>query len=128
MKNKVLLNIIRWLARIIGTLMVIIVLAFFIGYIIEGLNKPGPGLEPYNIIVFVVWGTGLAALLLAWWKEGLGGIISLLCFIIVNILAAVNPVPGSSYTYILLFFLLPSILFLLYWWLKRNSLNKISEN
>jgi hypothetical protein len=108
--------------------MVIFVLSVFIGYIFEGRDRPASEPNFYNIISFVVLGTGLSGLILALWKEGLGGMISLLCFIIVNILAAMNPTPGSAYTYKFLFLMLPSILYLLYWWLKRNSSIKISEN
>ena len=128
MKNTVLMNIIRWSARIIGTLMVAFALLIGIGEILEGRSRPASEPNIYNIIIFVVWGSGLSGLLLALWKEGLGGMISLLCFIIFNILAAMNPTPGSGYGYILLLFMLPSILYLLYWWLKRKSSIKISEN
>ena len=129
MKNIGLMNTIRWSARITGALLTLICLIFFIGYAIEDLNKsvPDPGLELYNVILFIAWGIGLAALILGWWKEGLGGIISFISFIIFNILAAVNPVPGSGYTIILLIFFIPSILFITYWWLKRKSLNNASE-
>ena len=128
MKNTVLMNIIRWSARIIGTLIVAFTLLIVIGEMLEGRNRPASEPNIYNIITFVVWGTGLSGLILALWKEGLGGMISLLCFIIFNILAAMNPTPGSRYMNTLLFFMLPSILYLLYWWLKRNSFIKISEN
>ncbi len=63
----------------------------------EGRNSAASEPNIYNIITFVVWGTGLAGLILALWKEGLGGLISLLCFIILNILVAANPTPGSGY-------------------------------
>ena len=119
--NRILL----WAARIIGTAMVAFTLFFFIGYLIEGRHKTGPGPDIYTIIIFVVWGIGLAGLLLALWKPGTGGFISLLGFIAFNILAAVNPNPDSRYTIVLLLFFLPSILFLMYWWLKKTS-NKIS--
>jgi len=128
MKNTVLLNIIRWSARIIGTLIVAFTLFIGIGELLEGRSRPASEPNIYNIITFVVWGTGLSGLILAIWKEGLGGIVSLLCFIIFNILAAMNPTPGSRYMYTLLFFMLPSLLYLLYWWLKRNSFIKISKN
>jgi len=128
MKITFLMHFIRWSARIIGTLLVIFCLTIFIGYMFEGGDRPASEPNIYNIITFVVWGAGLSGLILALWKESLGGIISLLCFVILNILAAMNPTPGSRYTYLLLFFMIPSILFLLYWWLERDSSVKISEN
>ena len=125
MKNTVFMNIIRWAARIFGTLLVIFGLFFFIGSMIEDAQNQGSGLETYNIIVFAVVGIGFAALILAWWKEGLGGIIAFISFIIFNLLAAVSPVEGSRYLPMLLIPLIPSILYLFYWLLKRNRL--ISE-
>jgi len=125
MEQSKLLSIIRWAARITGTLMVIFVLIFAIGNFLEGHDKPKPDYNTYTIIIFVIWGAGLAGLILALWKEGLGGIISLLCFIIFNILTAVNTTPGSSYTYVLLLFMIPSILYLVYWRLKKDSKNRI---
>jgi hypothetical protein len=121
MKKTTLMNIIRWSARIIGTLMVAFTLLIGIGEMLEGRNSAASEPNIYNIITFAVWGAGLAGLLLALWKEGLGGLISLLCFIILNILVAANPTPGSGYSYVFLLFMLPSILYLLYWWLKREK-------
>src|SRR5512138_475104 len=104
-KNSQLMNIIRWTARITGTLLVVLALIIGVGEYIEGLHKTGPGLNTYNIITFIVWGIGLAGLLLAWRKEGMGGLISIVSFIVFNILAAVNPTPGSRWMFVLLIFL-----------------------
>jgi len=120
MKNTVFMNIIRWTARIFGTLLVIICLIFLVGSMIENYSKQDSALDTYNIIVFAVWGIGLAALILAWWKEGLGGIIAFISFIVFNLLAAVSPVEGAHYMFLLLIFLVPSVLYLIYWLLKRN--------
>ena len=114
------MNIIRWTARIFGTLLVVFSLIFFIGSMIEDSHNQGLGLETYNIIVFAVLGIGFAALILAWWKEGLGGIIAFISFIVFNLLAAASPVKGSRYMFLLLIPLVPSILYLIYWLLKRN--------
>ena len=126
MKTTKSISIINWTARIIGTLMVAFTLLFGIGAMLEGQNRPGPGVDTYTIITFIFWGIGLAGLLFAMWKPGIGGLISLVSFIIFNILVAVNPNPDSTYRAVLLLFLLPSILFLLVWGLiktKRKSYN-----
>ena len=128
MKHSTINSIIRWAARIIGTLMVIFTLIIGIGEMLEGRNKPNSGYNTFTIILFIGWGAGLAGLILALWKEGLGGIVSLIFFIIFNVLAAVNPTPDSRYTFGLLLFMIPSILYLVYWWLERNSSNKILDN
>ncbi|MEI6853295.1 MAG: hypothetical protein WCL06_10645 [Bacteroidota bacterium] len=122
-------NGLRWSARIIGALMALLCFAFFAGYMVEGMNNPntGPGIEPYNMVMFAFWGIGLIALLLAWWKEGLGGVISLISFIIFNILAALNPVEGSGYFIGLTVFMVPSVLFIICWRLDKKLLNKLQE-
>jgi hypothetical protein len=124
MKRTTSISIVNWTARIIGTLMVAFTLFIGIGEMLEGQNKPGPGLDTYTIITFIIWGIGLAGLLFAIWKPGTGGLISFVSFIVFNILVAVNPNPGSTYTAVLLLFLLPPILFLLVWRLKKT--NRIS--
>jgi hypothetical protein len=128
MKHSTIISIIRWTARILGTLMVIFTLLFGIGALFEEQSGPNPGLNTFTIITFIVWGAGLAGLILALWKEGLGGIVSLIFFIIFNVLAAVNPTPDSWYPIGLLLFMIPSILYLLYWWLEKDSSNKILDN
>jgi hypothetical protein len=117
-KNRVFINIIRRLARIIGILLIIFCIIFFIGNRVDS-QKP---LDTYNILVFTVLGIGLAALILAWWKEGLGGIISFISFIVYNLLAAFSPVEGARYGFLLLFPLTPSILHLLAWWLTKREM------
>ena len=123
MKHSVLASIIRWTARIIGSLLVIFTLIIVVGELFQSKFS----LNTYNTISFIIWGGGLVGLILALWKEGLGGIISVLCFFISNILAAVNPTPGARYTYVFLLFMIPSILYIVYWLLERDSSNKISN-
>jgi hypothetical protein len=69
MKKTTSISIINWTACIIGTLMIAISLFIGIGEMLEGQNKPGPGLDTYTIITFAVWAIGLA---------GPGGLISFL--------------------------------------------------
>lgn len=113
---RTLINVMRWTARILAGLMVVFVLIFAIGSFMEGLNKQGAGLDAYTVITFVVWGVGLAGLILGWRNERLGVFISLAGFVVFNILAAVNPNPDSSYTFVLLLFLIPSVLYVSCWW------------
>jgi len=119
MKKTTSSSIINWTARILGTLMVAFTLFIGIGEMLEGQNKTDPSLDTFTIITFIVWGIGLAGLLYAIWKPGTGGLISFVSFIVFNILVAVNP--NSTFTAVLLLFLLPSILFLLAWRLKNNK-------
>lgn len=127
MKNRTKLKIIRWTARISGALLAVFCLILFIGYLIEGMNKPTShaGFEKYNIIVFAAWGIGLASFILAWWKEGLGGLISFISLVLFNILAATSPVEGSTYNPLLLIFLIPSLLFLISWRINSMLQNNV---
>ena len=124
------ISIIRWTARIIGTLMVAFTLFIGIGEMLESYNKHGVSasdtFDILMIITFTFWGAGLAGLILALWKEGLGGIVSLVSFIIFISLVGINPKPDASLSNVLFIFLIPSVLYLCYWWLTRKSSNKIS--
>ena len=128
--NNQFTNVIRWTARIVGTAIVALTLLIGIGEMLESYNKHGvspiDAFDTLTKIYFVIWGVGLAGLILALWKEGLGGIISLVSFIIFNILVATSTNPESSYSYILLVFTIPSILYLYYWWLTKKALSNIS--
>ncbi len=130
MKKTNSFNSIRWTARIIGTLIVAFTLFIGIAENFDGLNRVDASASDtfgtLMIITFIFWGVGLAGLLLALWKEGLGGIVSLLSFIIFMILLGINPNPDVRFMSVLFIFLIPSLLYLIYWWLKRNSSNKIS--
>lgn len=123
-------NWLRWIARITGVLMVIFTLTIFIGEFIEGQQRnAGSALASYTpiiLIIFVIWGIALAGLLLALWKEALGGIISLSGFIIVYILNFFNKeaTMNASAITIFLIFSIPAILYLVYWKLNKDELKK----
>lgn len=130
MKNATSISIIRWMARIIGTLMVAFTLIIFIGETLDSYNKHGAAafdtFDTLMIITFIFWGVGLAGLILALWKEGLGGIVSLVSLIIFIFLVDANPKINVSVSIAVIILLIPSILYLCYWWLTRKSSNKIS--
>ena len=118
---------IRWAARIIGSLLVVFTVTFGIMNFIDGLSRNnGSPLSSFSsliIIIFIIWGIALAGLVIALWKEGLGGSISLASFLIMYILTMINPAaPDRGIRFILIFliFILPSLLYIYYWWLTRN--------
>ncbi|MEX1014360.1 MAG: hypothetical protein WDZ80_04335 [Candidatus Paceibacterota bacterium] len=127
MKPNLIINIIRWSARIIGTLIVAFTLLIVIGETLESCKGGNATSETFNalmIITFSFWGAGLASLILALWNEGLGGFVSLLCFMIFILLIGVNPKPDVYFSIVLFIYLLPSVLYLFYWWLKREFFEK----
>jgi len=122
----------RWIARITGTLMVIFLLIMFIGEALEGSKKhegsPFASVSPLILIIFVVWGVALAGLVVAWWKEGIGGMISLISYMLVYILNLFNKEAAMRWNAITLFLFLslPAILYLIYWKLDKDEQKKVS--
>lgn len=128
MKTTKTISIIRWTARIVGTLLVLLTILIGVGQMLESYNRYGAAaLDTFDtlmIITFVFWTAGLAGLILALWKEGLGGIGSLLSFIIFIFLLGINP--KSNFIYGLFIYLIPSVLYVYCWWLTKKPSNKIT--
>ncbi len=128
MKTTTTISIIRWTARIVGTLLVLFTILIGVGEMLESYNRHG--VSPFDkfdilmIITFVFFIVGLAGLILALWKEGKGGIISLLSFIIFIFILGINP--KSNFIYGLFIYLIPSVLYIYCWWLTKKSSNNIS--
>lgn len=112
---------IRWCARILGLGLVIIVVGFVIGSVMEGSGKPAPDFSLYTLLTFITWGVGLAGLLLALGWERAGVIIATISLLIFNLMAFFNPQPDASYSAVLVLFLVPSGLYLICWWLEKNA-------
>ena len=121
MKKKIPYNGIRWTARISGTLLVAFTLFFVIASFIDSMNRnngsPLASLSTLIIIIFIIWSIALAGLILALWKEGIGGVISLGSFILMYILNLFNTEASmrAGAFPVFLIFSVPSILFLSYW-------------
>lgn len=123
-------NWLRWIARVTGTLIVVFTLIIGVGEFIEGLGKhsgsPLASFTPLMLTIFVIWGIALFGLVLALWKEGIGGIISLVSYMLMYILNLFNKeasVRGGAIT-IFLIFSIPAILYLIYWKLNRDESRK----
>jgi hypothetical protein len=87
-------NWLRWIARITGTLIVLFFLFWMGGEIIEGWGRPHTSFDFKGSIFFGTWGIATAGLVLALWKEGLGGIISLISYFVVNYLVHTTAATG----------------------------------
>jgi hypothetical protein len=126
MKKKLPYNGLKWTARITGTFLVAFTLFFGIAEFIDGMNRnngsPFASSSTLIIILFIIWGIALAGLIVALWKEGLGGFISLGSFILMYILNLFNTeasVRGGAFP-IFFIFSIPSILYLCYWKLTKD--------
>lgn len=128
MKITKTISIIRWTARIVGTLLVLFTIIIGVGEMFESYNRYGSvsldTLDTLMTITFIFWITGLAGLILALWKEGLGGIGSLISFIIFIFLLGINP--KSNFIYGLFIYPIPSVLYVYCWWLTKKLSNKIT--
>ena len=68
-----ILKILRWAARILGTLLVLLILMFLIG---EGAPRPSM-LTARDKLMFLALGVMLTGLVLAWKWAGIGGLLAL---------------------------------------------------
>ena len=127
-------NKIRWVARIVGSFLVVFTVVFVTGSLMEEVGKNGSSPQSsfslLMIVGFIIWGIALAGLVLALWKEGLGGGISFTCFALMGILNMLDPEQTDKTKAIIAFliFMIPSLLYIYYWWLNRRSFLPTDDN
>ena len=111
----ILINIFRWILRILSGIIILFFLFMFIGQTFS-VEKPGEHFSTNEIIQLSVNGIGLIGLGLAWKRELMGGIIALVAFIV---LAIINPIVLKGP----LLFIWPiiAILFIVLWALSRYT-------
>jgi hypothetical protein len=115
----------RWVARILGTFIVVFALSLFIADVIERGEMPNPDFGPGLVtFLFII---GLIGFLIAWRWEGFGGILSAISIVL---MAMVNVIwvhagkdPGSE-----IFFVIPALLFIYCWWKSRKQLQQNSQD
>ena len=123
MKKNRPYNILRWSARICGMLVVALFLCGTITEYIEELQRGESTSAALSTIyseivkypnIYLPWVIGCSGLILALWREGLGGGISLISFIFssfqIGFPRQFNIIIPLSIVSI------PSILYLIYWW------------
>lgn len=71
-------KILRWAARILGTLLVLLILVFLIG---EGTPRPSI-LTAREKVMFLALGVMLTGLVLAWKWAGIGGLLALAGYLV----------------------------------------------
>jgi hypothetical protein len=110
------LKILRWVARIIALLFIIFILAMFIG---EGgfWSQPkGAPLGLRDYLLLSLFGLYVIGLIIGLWREGLGGLISLVFMAIHIIILSSEGIKHLTYFYAML---LPSLLYILSWYYHR---------
>ncbi len=111
-------SIIKWTARISGSLLIVFVLFFLFGSIFGTEESAGEGLiSAKDISAFICFPLAtIIGLAMAWKWEGLGGFISTIGFIILFI---IRTDLASSPEMIVL--PVPGLLFLVYWIMTKKS-------
>ena len=105
----------RWILRGLSGLIIVFFLLMFIGENFFGEKTEEP-LTNNAILQLSIAGVGLIGLGLAWKWELIGGIITLVAFIV---LAIINPIVLESP--LMLIWPLTAILFIVLWALSRNT-------
>ena len=121
-KNTVILTLrsLRATARFLGSVLFLMIIMFALG---EGIPNPF-ALSFAEAITFFSFVIMLGGMIVAWWYEGIGGLIVLvgyLIFVIAN--------PGSVMIDVVSIFPLTGLLFLIYWWVleKQNRTKKNTQ-
>ena len=123
--NKTPSKSLRLTARITGTIFVIICLFLIVVAFLEGnQSKSSTVSKPHDIVgiaavVFLL--IALTGLIIGWWRAGIGGLISLFGFIIAGVLFIIDPKLIFNLP-VFLILLVPSILYLAYWWEAKKSM------
>lgn len=115
--KPVWLSILRWTARILAMLFVIFLLSMFIGESIQSTSH-NTHLHWREYFFFGLMGITLIRFLIGLWREGLGGLISLVSTLIIFISLTLNGV-NASFCFLIL---IPSILYLLSWYFHKTIL------
>ena len=122
-KNVIIL---RWVARIIGTLLVLFMTSLFIGALIRKgyINVAHPG----HYVLFVFFGLAQIGILIAWSWERIGGFLiafGIIVFDLLNIFWVQSPrMTGTIIASV--FWLIISFIFIYCWWKTKENLNQAS--
>jgi len=113
--EKRIINLLRWLTRILGILLIFVIVLFAVG---EGLPNP-LALTVNEQLGFVALIIMLAGLILAWKFEGMGGLLVIIGYIFFCIIERQILRQG-------VFFIFPvvGLSFLLCWWRTRKAKTK----
>jgi hypothetical protein len=120
-RSRLIVKIIRWIARVLSALVILIMLTFFVGDVLVPPSSASVPLSTADIAQLVLAATELIGLALAWKWEVVGGSITLVAFIIK---AIINP---RTVFFPLLMIPITAILFLLCWGLGRSLITSESN-
>jgi hypothetical protein len=122
-KKNTPVRTIRLAARVTGTIWLVICLFGFISFFLEGSKTTTKQPDILGIATIVCFLIAFSGLIIAWWRSGTGGFVSLFGFIAAGVLFKMNP----EFIFSLAFFiivLLPSILYLADWWFAPKAIHE----
>ena len=125
-KKPVWLKIIRWTARIIAMPFAII---FFILFTTTDMNPLL--INQHDYFIQILWILIPIGFLVGLWKDGLGGLISLVSTLTLIITFIMKEGHRNIFYYIyiiLIILLFPSILYLIYWYFNKTIKAKAKAN
>ena len=116
-------RIVRWIARILSGLLIILCLLFFVGEaLIPLILFPTPDSTPLTgnaMLQLTLAGISLLGLALAWKWEAIGGVMALAAYVAVGI---VNPKAFMAVFPLPLF----ALLFLACWWADKKRISQMT--
>jgi len=125
-KDGLVLQIVQWSARIISGLLIIYCIAMFVNSMLHHGNKDisfspdaWDGLMIATAAFFLI---GISGLIVGFVMEGEGGLVSLLGMGSFLFLTKYNP--NANFTILYFIFIIPSLLYILYWWLEKQKIHK----
>jgi hypothetical protein len=119
-KKPIWLSIIRWSARIIALLFAIVLFIMFISEDMSPIIRLAQ-LPVKHYFILSLWILTPIGYLIALWREGLGGLISLISTLTHIVFLSREGFGDFIFFYLFLSILLiPSILYLLYWYFNKK--------
>jgi hypothetical protein len=102
--------LLRWTARTLSALCLGIIMMFIIG---EGFNPTKLKVNEWLLFIFFPFGVAIG-MVIAWWKENIGGLITIGCFILFYV---VHYITNGWFPHGFAFFIFssPGIVFILSW-------------
>lgn len=123
--SKRVTTVIRWIARISGSLFIVVFLAFSVPeWVQKGTISIPSDRIPMVLSLYLVF----LGLIIAWKWEGLGGIVALSGVLVYCILGLQTDVKPGATILLTAIYALPALLFLVSWWQARRAVSASKDN
>lgn len=117
MDKKLIVDLMRWIARILGTILALIIVWFFLGNVFTDGWPTGLGIT--ETVMFGGLFLMVCGMVVFWFNEFWAGIITITGFLVFSITNMVGSGNFFTGTFTLIFLII-GLLFLIVWFLDRN--------